>query len=68
MKKKKKEYDFFIYTLILITGVVVSSWFEPMIGETAVTVIQVILFCICAPIIIWMRWKNRRMDKQNEDN
>lgn len=63
MKKKKKEYDFFIYALILITGVVISSWFEPLIGETTVTVIQAILFCICAPIIIWIRWQNRRMDK-----
>ncbi|KGL43447.1 hypothetical protein EP57_02400 [Listeria booriae] len=68
MNKNKKKYDFFIYALILFSGIMIASWFEPLIGEKAVTIIQIILFCICAPITIWMRLQNRRMDKQNEDN
>ncbi|EUJ50996.1 hypothetical protein PROCOU_02749 [Listeria rocourtiae FSL F6-920] len=63
---KKIKNIIYIYVPILFVGIMIASRLEPWIGEKVVTIIQFILFCICAPIIIWMRWQNRRMDKQNE--
>lgn len=50
----------------MFAGIMIASRLEPWIGEKAVTIIQLILFCVCAPIIIWMRWQNRKVDKQNK--
>lgn len=66
MTKPRKKYDFFIYSLIFFLGIIVTSRISPFIGETATNVIQILLFCVCAPITAWMRWQNRKIDKQNK--
>ncbi|MBC2190211.1 hypothetical protein [Listeria booriae] len=68
MNNSQKKYDFYIYALVMFAGIMIASRLEPWIGEKAVTIIQLILFCVCAPIIIWMRWQNRKVDKQNKDS
>lgn len=52
----------------MFAGIMIASRLEPWMGEKTVTIIQLILFCVCAPIIIWMRWQNRKVDKQNKDS
>lgn len=68
MNNSQKKYDFFIYALIMFSGIILTSWFEPLIGEKVASAIQIVLFCICMPITLWMRWQNRKIDKQNKDN
>lgn len=67
MTKPQKKYDFFIYTLVFFLGIMIASWLSPIIGETAENVIQLMLFCVFTPIIVWMRWQNRKIDKQSKD-
>lgn len=68
MGEPRKKYDFYMYSLIVFVGMIITSLLSPLIGETAENVIYILLFCTCTPIVVWMRWQNRKIDKQNADD